>query len=56
MAKILRNHKAYFAKLSVFVGQKSIIRHYNIQNVKDGIQIRVYKINKESSTHFGQFI
>ena len=30
--------------------------HYCIQNVKDGIQIRVYKINKESVTHCSQFI
>ena len=40
----------------MFVGQKSIIRHCYIQNSKDGIQIRVYKINKESLTHFSQFI
>ena len=30
--------------------------HYYIQNVKDGIQIRVYKRNKESATHFSQFV
>ena len=34
----------------------SILRHYCIQNVKDGIQIRIYKIRKESVTHFRQFI
>ena len=35
----LRNHKAKFAKVSGFVGQKSILRRYYIQNVKVGIQI-----------------
>ena len=50
------NHEAQFPKLSVFVGQKSIFRYYCIQNVKDGIQIGVYKINNESVTHFNQFI
>ena len=33
-----------------------MLRHYYIQNVKDRIQIRVYKISKESITHFRQFI
>ena len=42
MAKILKNDKAQFPKLSVFVGQKSILRHFYIQNVEDGIQIRIY--------------
>ena len=54
--KSLKNHEAQSPKLSVFVGQKSMFRHYCIQNVKDGIQIRVNKINKESVTHFSQFI
>ena len=36
--------------------KKSIFRHYCIQNVKDGIQIQVYNINKESVNHFSQFI
>ena len=47
MAKILRiyleNCKAKFPKLSVFVGQKSILHHYYSRNVKEGIQIRVNK-------------
>ena len=30
--------------------------HYYIENVKDGIQIRVCKVDNESVTHFGQFI
>ena len=38
MAKILRtsyeNHKAQFPKLCVFVGQKSLLHHYESQNVK----------------------
>ena len=40
-----------------------MLRHYYIQNVKGGIQIRVYsylygayKINEESVIHFSQFI
>ena len=41
MAKILRkseeNHKAQFPILSIFVGQKSILNHYYILNVIDGI-------------------
>ena len=60
MAKILirssENHKAHFPKLSVFVGQKWILRHYCFQNVNDGIQIRVCKINKENVTCFSQFV
>ena len=43
MVKILRkpkeNHEAQFPKFRVFIGQKSLFRHYCIQNVKDGIQI-----------------
>ena len=60
MARILRmsleNHKVQFPKLSFFVGQKSILYHYCIQNVKDGSQIREYKINKERATNFSQSI
>ena len=40
----------------LFVGQKSIVRYYYIQIVKDGVKIRVYMINKESVTQFCQFI
>ena len=29
---------------------------YCIQNVKDGNQIQIYDINKESVNHFSQFI
>ena len=54
--KILRNHEAQFAKFCVFVGEKSIFCCYCIQNVKDGIQIQVYKINNESVNHFCSFI
>ena len=58
MAKILRKssdtYEAQFPKLSIFAGQKSIFRHYCIQNVKDGTQIRVYKINNENVIHFSQ--
>ena len=48
MAKILRksseNHEAQFPKCNVFIGEKSIFHHYYIQNIVDGIQIRIYKI------------
>ena len=54
MAKILRkayeNHRPQFPKLSVVMGQKSIL-HYCIQYVKDGIQFHVYEIKKESVSH-----
>ena len=33
-----------------------MFRRYCIQNVKDGIQIKVYNINNESVNNFGQFI
>ena len=60
MAKILRksyeHHEAQCPKLSVSVGQKSMFRHCCVQDVKDGIQILVYRINKESVTNFSQFI
>ena len=55
-SKSYKNHKAQFPKSSVFIGQKSIIRRYCIQNVKDGIQILVYNINNDSVNHFSQFI
>ena len=38
---MVKNHKAQFPQLSVFIGQKSIFRHYSIQNVKDEIHIQV---------------
>ena len=38
------------------MGQKSVFRHYCIQNVKDGIQIQVYNIINESINHSSQFI
>ena len=50
------HRKAQFPKLSIFAGQKSILLHYYIQNVKDRIQIRLLKRNKESVNHFSQFI
>ena len=60
MAKILRksseNLKTQFLKLSVSIGQKSIIHHYYIQNVVDEIQIRVYTNNVKFVHHFSQFI
>ena len=33
-----------------------MVRHRYIQNVKDGIRIWVYKINKEKVTHFSRLI
>ena len=50
------SYEAHFPKLSVFIGQKSVFRHYCIQNVKDGIQIQVYNINNESVSHYSQLI
>ena len=47
---------AQFPKFSVFIGQKSIFHHYCIQNLKDGIQVKVYNTNNESVNHFSQFI
>ena len=44
------------SKIKFFAGQKSILRHHYIQNVKDGIQIRVYKINNKRVIHFSRFI
>ena len=43
MTKMLRKS----VKTSVFMGQKSILHHYYIQNVIDGIESQVYTINKE---------
>ena len=48
--------EAQFPNFSGFVGQKSIFRHYFIQNVKNGIQIQAYHSNNETVAHFGQFI
>ena len=48
--------KSQFPKLTVFLGQKTIFRHDYIQNVKDGIQIQVNKINKDSATNCSLFI
>ena len=50
------NREAQFPQFSVFVSQKSIFRRYRMQNIKDGIQILVYKINNESVTHFTVFL
>ena len=56
LGKSWENHKAQFPKLSFCLVQKSLLRHYYIGNVKDGIQIGVYKINKESVAHSSQFV
>ena len=56
MTKILRTLRKYdraqFRKASVLAEQKLIFCHYYIQNVKDGIQIRVYKIRKRECNPF----
>ena len=54
MAKIKSQY--FFSKLRSFVCQNSILRHCYIQDVEDGIQIRVYKISKECVAHFSHFI
>ena len=51
MAKILRKLRS--SNFQNF--QKSILNYY-IQTIKDGIHIRVYKINNESVVHFCQLI
>ena len=38
-----------------FLNNDVILRHCYIQNVKDRLRIRVYKIDKESVIHFSQF-
>ena len=55
LKRILRKLQGSVPKLSVFVGQNSMLRHYSIINIKDRIQIRVYWIKKEEVTHFSQF-
>ena len=56
LSKSWKNCKAaQFPKLCAFVGQNSILRHYYIKNVKNGMQIRVCNMNKENLTHFSQF-
>ena len=47
MYKIFRKSQSSIPKLNIFIGQKSILYHYCIQNVKDGIQIRAYTVNKK---------
>ena len=54
--KSVESHKAKFPKFTVFIGERSMLRHYCIQNVEDKSQVQAYKINKESVTHFSQFI
>ena len=44
MFKVVRKSQGSVFKIKCFVGQKSISRHYYIQHVKDGIQVRVNKI------------
>ena len=56
LRKSYKNLEAQSPKLCVFIRQKSIFRHYCIQNVKDGIQIQVYNNNNEFLTYFSQFI
>ena len=50
------SHEAHFPKISVFIWPNLMLRHYFIQNVIDGIQIRINIINNESVNHFSQFI
>ena len=56
MAKILKKSQGSISNITCFVGQKLILQIYYIQNVKDGIEIRVCTISKESLNHFSQFI
>ena len=56
MAKILRKSRGSISKFQYFFSQKSILRHYYFQNVKDGIQTRVYNISKDRINYSSQFI
>ena len=59
LGSFLRTSRGSISKIKCFSLPKIdtlSLFHYCIQNVKDGIQIRVYKINKESVTHFSQFL
>ena len=47
LKKILENYEAQFPQFRVFIGQKSILRRYYIQNVKVEIQSQAYNINNE---------
>ena len=53
MSKILKSHKAQFPNFSFCACQNSILYYY-LQNLKDIIQIRVYKVNKKRISHFSQ--
>ena len=52
LRKIIRKSLGSISAIKCSVGQKQILHHYYIQNVKGGNQIRVYMINKESVAHF----
>ena len=43
------------SQIKFFIDQKSIFRHYCVQNVKDGIQIQACNVSNECLTHFSQF-
>ena len=47
---------ARFPKLKVFAGQKSMLRHYCIQNVKERVYIQICNIGKGRVSHFSQFV
>jgi len=46
MAKILKKSQGLISKVKCFCWPKINSTYYYIQNVEDGIQIQVYKINK----------
>ena len=55
--KIVRKSRGSISpNLSVFIGQKSVLRRYSIQTVKDGIHIQVYNSNNENINHFSQLL
>ena len=59
MAKILRKCSGIQeAQFPIFFcwPKKSIFRHYCIDNIEDGLQIRVYEFSRERVTNFSQFI
>ena len=56
MVKVVRQSQGSIIKFKCFCWPKSIFHHYYIQDIKDGIRIRVYRVNKERVTPFRQLV
>ena len=55
LKKILRKWRSSISNIKCFYWPKIDISSSLHSNVKDGVQVRVYKLNSESVTHFSQF-